>query len=126
MLEAPLPRIIIVVDGLPGDTEDLYQVLRSTRLPRGSEITPISGNDGTLGVVETIAAAVSSLAALGSLAVAIGQWKSVAKASVRVELEDGKVIALDNPDPEAIEQLWNLVQGHTNPTTSTLESGENG
>jgi hypothetical protein len=60
----PLPSFTITVDGRPGDSEDLYQMLTRARLSRGVELSTTSSRDGTLGVVDTIVAAVGSIAAL--------------------------------------------------------------
>jgi hypothetical protein len=109
-MRCPLPSFTITVDGRPGDIEDLYLVLTRSRLPGGVELSATSSRDGTLGVVDTIAAAVASVAALGSLVVSIAQWKAMVKASVRIDLGGGKGIELGNADPETIERVWAMIE----------------
>lgn len=109
-MRCPLPSFTITVDGRPGDIEDLYQVLIRSRLPQSVKLSPTSGRDGTLGVIDAVTAVVGSVAALGSLAVSIAQWKSMVKASVRIDLGNGKGIELSNADPETIEQIWSMIE----------------
>jgi hypothetical protein len=105
-----LPNFIITVVGRPGDIEDLYQMLTRSRMPRGVELSTTSSRDGTLGVVDTIAAVVGGVAALGSLMVSIAQWKAMVKASVRIDLGGGKGIELGDADPETIARVWDLIE----------------
>ncbi|THV41916.1 hypothetical protein [Glycomyces buryatensis] len=105
-----MPQFTIAVDGKPGDASDLYQVLTSTRLPLGVALEPVSERDGTLSTADTIIAAVSTLAALGSLTLQICQWKAVAKVVVHLECPDGTRVILENPEPETIRHIWELSQ----------------
>jgi hypothetical protein len=117
-------RIKISVDGLPGDVEDLYQFLTSARLAGGIELAPIARNDATLGVIDTIAAVFSSAAALGSLLVAIAPWKASVGATVRFDLGGGKVITIENADPRAVEEIWNLIQEPALPESASTVARE--
>ncbi|WP_026931303.1 effector-associated constant component EACC1 [Glycomyces tenuis] len=105
-----MPEIRIEVDGQPGDTADLFEELRSARIHPGVEIKAVSNRDGTLGPFDAVLAVVNSLAAVGSLVVAVLQWKTPSGPKVRIELGEGKSIVIENADADTVERIWKLIE----------------